>query len=827
MPTLKEYLIASYGARLYKDTNKLKQQKKNEAKAKNQWIFLQRCSHHNIIPKSLNVRTPLSNEHTRNLTQTYERNILTQTKNDAKRRFFSNLNKVKDTAFRIKSQVNDTDYETIIRTTDKAREYMFQKSKKRLVKKFNELSSKNQNDRIAHENKIIKKITLNLCNDEIPEHHKALLDLGPKFVPSPRSIPYMDIIAKTEAAALRLQYEKQETSSQKLRQDVLRILKMAKPPKTNLTKPQQRALNDIRKDETISIYPFDKGSGLVRISNEDVLEKIHEQMGTTSIVEEDPTQEITRKVQKTMRELKREGKFTEKEYKVIYPSDAIPPRLYGTIKAHKPEKNYPARLIVSTIGTPTYGLSKYLVQITQPTLNKNETRLVNSRSFKETAQHWDIEKDEIQVSYDVVNLYPQVPIQESIDILLNQLLSDDEFKTRTKLNINDVRKLLQICLSHCYFLWENNIHVLENSGPIGLALMVVMAESFLQYQENKAIQQCLSLSPQLTVKSFKRYVDDSHSRFNTINDANRFLEILNQQHPNIKYTMETENEEKILNFLDLQIINDQTDNKYKFKIHRKNAITNVQIKPHSSHDPKIINGVFKGFVNRAFNLCSKEYIDEELEFLVNTFIENGYNEEELKQIISRTKENYHNKTTNNNEINNKYVSLPWVPGVSLSLNKAFRNAGYKPVFKSGKNLRELLSSKNKPKLPSNSYPGVYKIDCECGKSYVGETKKRISSRLREHEKYTREKKWDQSAIAEHSRTCTKKVDWSKNTKTLHVESNDFQRKVREALEIQYYETAPKNEGLNQDIGQYVTTNFWKPMFSFLRNKNKKQEDNAL
>ena len=83
-------------------------------------------------------------------------------------------------------------------------------------------------------------------------------------------------------------------------------------------------------------------------------------------------------------------------------------------------------------------------------------------------------------------------------------------------------------------------------------------------------------------------------------------------------------------------------------------------------------------------------------------------------------------------------------------------------------------------------------------------------------------------MAEHSKHYNQRIDWSKNTKTLCIESNDFQRKVREALEIQYHETAPNNEGsLNQDNGQYVTTNFWKPMFSFLRNRNKKQEDNAL
>ena len=63
--------------------------------------------------------------------------------------------------------------------------------------------------------------------------------------------------------------------------------------------------------------------------------------------------------------------FTDKKYFQIYQSDPTPPRLYGTIKAHKPENIYPMRAIVTTIGTQAYGISKYLVQIIQPTLNKS------------------------------------------------------------------------------------------------------------------------------------------------------------------------------------------------------------------------------------------------------------------------------------------------------------------------------------------------------------------------------------------------------------------------------------------------------------------------
>ena len=96
----------------------------------------------------------------------------------------------------------------------------------------------------------------------------------------------------------------------------------------------------------------------------------------------------------------------------MYPSDAIPPRMYGTIKAHKPEKQYPMRLVVSTIGTPPHGISAYLVKIIQHTLNKNPTRLKNSTSFVEMARNWNISPTEVQVSFDVINLYPSVPLKE-------------------------------------------------------------------------------------------------------------------------------------------------------------------------------------------------------------------------------------------------------------------------------------------------------------------------------------------------------------------------------------------------------------------------------
>ena len=61
--------------------------------------------------------------------------------------------------------------------------------------------------------------------------------------------------------------------------------------------------------------------------------------------------------------IKKEDKFDKKTYSLVYPSDCISPRLYGILKAHKPEKNYPMRALMSTIRPPPYGTSQFLVKI--------------------------------------------------------------------------------------------------------------------------------------------------------------------------------------------------------------------------------------------------------------------------------------------------------------------------------------------------------------------------------------------------------------------------------------------------------------------------------
>ncbi|XP_065662768.1 uncharacterized protein LOC136085392 [Hydra vulgaris] len=197
--------------------------------------------------------------------------------------------------------------------------------------------------------------------------------------------------------------------------------------------------------------------------------------------------------------------------------------------------------MVKAHNTPSNGTSEYLVKIIQLALNKNTTRIINS-----------------------INLYPSVPIDEAIPVIVS-VLNDDlkDLKTRTKLTLLDIHQLIELSLSKCYFLYKDKIRVLSNSGPIGLSLMVVTAKDFLQNIEKRALNIAFVNSSQPI--TYKRYVDDTHIRFDSKEKQELFLKTLNEQNPFIKYTVELENGRKQLNFLDISITNTM-NGFYEFQI---------------------------------------------------------------------------------------------------------------------------------------------------------------------------------------------------------------------------------------------------------------------
>ena len=95
------------------------------------------------------------------------------------------------------------------------------------------------------------------------------------------------------------------------------------------------------------------------------------------------TASLERKIQNKLRELKKENKLNEKLNKDIYPSGSTTPSANPAIKAHKPSKDYPARLITSHINAPQENLASHLNDILKPFIQDHPLVCKNSFEFVE------------------------------------------------------------------------------------------------------------------------------------------------------------------------------------------------------------------------------------------------------------------------------------------------------------------------------------------------------------------------------------------------------------------------------------------------------------
>ena len=100
--------------------------------------------------------------------------------------------------------------------------------------------------------------------------------------------------------------------------------------------------------------------------------------------------------------------------------------------------------------------------------------------------------------------------------------------------------------------------------------------------------------------------------------------------------------------------------------------------------PKILKGIFTGFLHRAYTVCSQQHKEDEINFLIENFVENGKEIVAIERAFRQKKESTIDAQAADDEPN--HIVLPWVPGLSPKFRKSFRKAGYKAVFKSSTNL---------------------------------------------------------------------------------------------------------------------------------------------
>ena len=127
----------------------------------------------------------------------------------------------------------------------------------------------------------------------------------------------------------------------------------------------------------------------------------------------------------------------------------------------------------------------------------------------------------------------------------------------------------------------------------------------------------------------------------------------------------------------------------------------------------------------------------------------------------------------------------------------YNNKAYGPVravFKSETTLRSHLVRPKDAVNPAKQDGVVYRIPCECGKVYIGETGRPMQDRIKEHDRDIRFARTETSAVSEHAHNTGHKPLWNE-VKFIDRDPHYYTRRVKEAIHIRLH---PDN--INRDSG---------------------------
>ena len=188
-----------------------------------------------------------------------------------------------------------------------------------------------------------------------------------------------------------------------------------------------------------------------------------------------------------IKRLENEGKISEKEYELIYTRRSRPGILYGSPKIHKPViNNCPKfRPILSTIRTTTYKLGQFLVSILS-SLTSNEFSGHDSFSFADEVSGFC--PDHFMASLDAESLFTNIPLNEVIDICIDDLFCDTN--TIHDLDRNDMRELLTLAAYQSFFIFDQVMYIQIDGVAMGSQLGPILANTFLCHFEKQWLSEC-------------------------------------------------------------------------------------------------------------------------------------------------------------------------------------------------------------------------------------------------------------------------------------------------------------------------------------------------
>ncbi|XP_075158033.1 uncharacterized protein LOC142231303 [Haematobia irritans] len=418
-----------------------------------------------------------------------------------------------------------------------------------------------------------------------------------------------------------------------------------------------------------------------------------------------------------------------------------------------------------------------VVNILKNITQNSKYNIRDSVQFRNKIKDLTTEEDEKIVSFDVISLFPSIPVELALTIIEQRW---DEIKEFTKMTQNTFLRILKFCImENRYFQFEEKIYKQKKGLPMGSPASPIVAdivmEKLLMDCENK-----LTTKPKILLK----YVDDLFAVTHK-NEIMNMLNTLNNFHSNIKFTVEEEDNGQ-LPYLDTLVI--RKNGKLNLDWYQKPTASGRIINFYSKHPKRIIINTANNLIHRVLTISDKEFHAKNKERIKQILAKNNFPKYLANNLINSKK---NNKEFNEHQTKTKsYKSLTYIPNVSERIENSNKEK-FTIAHKTNNTLKGLFTNP-KTKLPNmEKHNLVYEIKCDgndqqsCEKVYVGTTGNKLKTRIAGHKsdyKLRGNNIIQKTALANHCAT-QKHIPNFDNVRILARESNYNKRFTQEMLHI--------------------------------------------
>jgi len=629
---------------------------------------------------------------------------------------------------------------------------------------------------------------INLSNFHIPNKVSNLLQFGDKFsLPSNlnNKSDIHEIIKDLENNIKRYQIESQVKIRNSIIPQFHRLLHIK--TQQNSTSERIKSLINYTKqfcqnNPKVIFTRADKGNITVALNRDSYIKKMEEALGDTNtyaIVKVDPSSTIEKKLNLIIKKWLKNEYISKVEMLNLRSSDSLLPKAYGLPKIHK--ENTPLRIIVSSVNTSLYPVAKFLSRIISDGIPDSDYQAKNSFEMCNALSRISIPENHILASFDVVSLFTNVPLDLAIESVEKRW---EHIERSTRMVKEDFIEAIKFVLSSTFFTFNDKLYKQTFGVPMGSPLSPIIANMVMQDLEEDILKN-LNTQPLL----YYRYVDDiilSAHESEIQNILNRF----NGYHHRLKFTCETE-VNRCLNFLDINVI--IVNNRIITDWYQKKTSSGRYLSFHSNHPINHKVGTINNLIDRAVKLSHPSFHSKNLRLCIRMLLDNGYPLElifnkintRLKKIFTFSGNPLVNTTNNNNnskEVRNVVV-LPYVNPISkfitTNIDKTKAIIGFRCLNKLSQFIK--VHKDKDPLLSKNNV--VYKIFCkDCEASYVGQTKRQLKTRLKEHKNNIKLDQSRHSVISQHITECNHSFDWE-GIKIMDRETKFHKRIVSEMIHI--------------------------------------------